>query len=229
MGLQPFLVPAMGSHGGATPEGQLQILADQGISIDALLQRREISFQRFDPKNYAAGLNPSDADLEAYYKANEAQFRTAERATIEYVVLELEALKKGIPVPEDDLRKYYEQNEKRYSTPEERRASHILVKADAGSSADDRAKAKAKAEQEGRDNGEQEAAGAKPDFAAAGEVIAQAGEPEQGARGGPAGRQRRVESRRCGGHGRCPLRAPRPGATPGPPSSPGPAHRPAGA
>jgi hypothetical protein len=30
-GCQPFLLPAMGSHGGATPAGQLQILADQGI------------------------------------------------------------------------------------------------------------------------------------------------------------------------------------------------------
>lgn len=28
----PFIVPAMGSHGGATPEGQLQVLADLGLT-----------------------------------------------------------------------------------------------------------------------------------------------------------------------------------------------------
>ncbi|MBT5872436.1 MAG: [Fe-S]-binding protein [Candidatus Latescibacteria bacterium] len=30
-GLKPFIVPAMGSHGGATPEGQLRVLAHYGI------------------------------------------------------------------------------------------------------------------------------------------------------------------------------------------------------
>ena len=33
---KPFLVPAMGSHGGATAEGQLQLLADYGVTPDAM-------------------------------------------------------------------------------------------------------------------------------------------------------------------------------------------------
>lgn len=35
-GAHPFLVPAMGSHGGATAEGQSQILADYGITAEAM-------------------------------------------------------------------------------------------------------------------------------------------------------------------------------------------------
>jgi Lactate racemase N-terminal domain len=35
-GMQPFLVPAMGSHGGATPEGQTGVLAGYGITSSAL-------------------------------------------------------------------------------------------------------------------------------------------------------------------------------------------------
>src|SRR5579862_5872231 len=31
-GAQPFVIPAMGSHGGATPEGQRKILAEYGIT-----------------------------------------------------------------------------------------------------------------------------------------------------------------------------------------------------
>jgi hypothetical protein len=31
-GAKPFLIPAMGSHGGATPEGQLEVLASYGIT-----------------------------------------------------------------------------------------------------------------------------------------------------------------------------------------------------
>jgi hypothetical protein len=35
-GMQPFLVPAMGSHGGATPDGQIDVLASYGITSSAL-------------------------------------------------------------------------------------------------------------------------------------------------------------------------------------------------
>ena len=35
-GVHPFIVPAMGSHGGATPEGQTQLLAEYGISEERL-------------------------------------------------------------------------------------------------------------------------------------------------------------------------------------------------
>jgi hypothetical protein len=36
VGASPFIVPAMGSHGGATPEGQVQILADYGVGESQL-------------------------------------------------------------------------------------------------------------------------------------------------------------------------------------------------
>ena len=36
MGAQPFIVPAMGSHGGATDEGQKSLLAELGISEAAM-------------------------------------------------------------------------------------------------------------------------------------------------------------------------------------------------
>lgn len=106
-------------------------------AMDALFQQREVQLQRFDSKDYLAKVNPTDADLEAYYKdpAHSAEFQTAEKADIEYVVLDLDSIKKGISVPEDELKKYYAQNEKSYTTAEERRAAHILVK--------DRAKADA--------------------------------------------------------------------------------------
>jgi hypothetical protein len=32
MGVQPFIVPAMGSHGGATPEGQVEVLESLGVT-----------------------------------------------------------------------------------------------------------------------------------------------------------------------------------------------------
>jgi len=35
-GAKPFIVPAMGSHGGATPEGQTKVLAEYGITAESL-------------------------------------------------------------------------------------------------------------------------------------------------------------------------------------------------
>jgi peptidyl-prolyl cis-trans isomerase D len=119
-----------------------------GSALDAFFQQREVQVQRFDTKDYTAKVSPSDADLEKFYKdpANAALFQAPEQASIEYVVLDLETIKKTITVPENDLKEYFKANEARYGTPEERRASHILVKAETGAPADVRAKARAKAE-----------------------------------------------------------------------------------
>ena len=115
-------------------------------TIDALLERREAQLQRFDAKDYLAKVNPSDADIEAFYKQNQAQFHTNEEARIEYVVLDLDAMKKQLTLSEDELHKYYDQNASRYTSAEERHAAHILINAPKDSPAAERAKAKAKAE-----------------------------------------------------------------------------------
>ena len=123
--------------------------AAASAALDAMFQQREIQVQRFEPKDYMAKVTPSEADIEQFYKdpANAAQFQAPEQASVEYVVLDIESLKKGVTVSEDDLRKYYAENQKRFTAPEERRASHILIKADKSAPAADRAKAKAKAEE----------------------------------------------------------------------------------
>ena len=123
-------------------------LGATNAALDAMFQQREVQVQQFATKDLAAKVTPTDADIEAYYKnpTNAAQFTAPEVASIEYVVLDLESLKKGIAVSADDLQKYYAENAQRYTSTEERRASHILVKVDAGASSADRAKAKAKAE-----------------------------------------------------------------------------------
>jgi peptidyl-prolyl cis-trans isomerase D len=120
--------------------------ADQ--TLDAFFQQREVVLQRFDAANYEARAQPTDADLEAYYKdpTHAAQFQAPEQASIEYVVLDLDAMGQQVSISEEDLARYYSENATRYTTAEERRASHILIAADKSLPAADRAKAKAKAE-----------------------------------------------------------------------------------
>ncbi len=116
-------------------------------ALDAIVQRREVQGQLFDAKTYAGKVSPSDADIEARYKAQESQLRLPEQADIEYAVLDVESLKRSITVGDDELKKYYAENASRYTAAEERRASHILIKAESSESAADKQKAKARAEE----------------------------------------------------------------------------------
>ena len=121
-------------HGGGA-EG-----AASTAALDALLQRREVQLQRFEPAAYRAKVKPTDADIEAFYKANEAQFQAPEQARIEYVVLDLDALKQGRQRPRGRPAHATTPRTQR-ATPraEERRASHILIKADKDMPAAERA------------------------------------------------------------------------------------------
>jgi peptidyl-prolyl cis-trans isomerase D len=117
------------------------------LSLDALYQRREVQIARFNPAEFSSKVTPTDADLEAYYKAHGTQFQQAEQAAVEYVVLDIDSVRAGITLSEDDLRTYYKENLARLAGKEERRASHILINASKDASAADREKAKARATQ----------------------------------------------------------------------------------
>lgn len=116
------------------------------VALDAFFQRRTVRLLAFDPTAYAAKVEVTDADLLAYYQANEAQFKTVEQADVQYVVLDLPTIEKQITLNEADVRAYYEQNASRLSGGEERRASHILLSVPEGSSAEAKAAIRAKAQ-----------------------------------------------------------------------------------
>ena len=115
------------------------------IALNAYFEKREIQVARFSAIDYIAKLNPSEADLEQFYKSNENLFQAPEQANIEYVLLDMESVKKSITVSDADLKSYYDQNIQRLSGAEERRASHILITAPTTALDTDRQKAKARA------------------------------------------------------------------------------------
>lgn len=115
------------------------------VALDPLYEQREIQLVRFKAADYVSKVTPSDADLEAYYKAHPSKFQQREQATVEYVVLDLDSVRAGITLNEEDLRTYYKENAARMAGKEERRASHILINASKDAPAAEREKAKARA------------------------------------------------------------------------------------
>jgi len=122
--------------------------AVQKITMAAFLQSREVQWLPFDAKNYLAGLTPSDETLQAYYAKPEvaAKFKQLERADVQYVVLDMSAIKAKVKVTEEELRQSYKDNMASFSTKEERRASHILIVSDSSEPKDKREAAKKKAQ-----------------------------------------------------------------------------------
>ena len=117
------------------------------VALGAYFEKREVQVVRFSAAEFAAKITPTDADIEAYFQANPQQFQAPEQASIEYLVLDLESVKKGIAVNEADLKTYYEQNVASNAGKEERRASHILIAAPKDAPAAERAAAKARADE----------------------------------------------------------------------------------
>ncbi|MDH4135059.1 MAG: peptidylprolyl isomerase, partial [Gammaproteobacteria bacterium] len=70
------------------------------LAFNALNEQREVQLARFATADFAAQIKPSDAELEEFYKANQAMFQAPEQASIEYIVLDLEAVKKTISLNE---------------------------------------------------------------------------------------------------------------------------------
>lgn len=119
--------------------------AQANMALNAFFERREVQVASFLPADYKAQVNPTDVEMDAFYQANQKLFQAPESATVEYVALDLESVKKTISLNEDELKTYYEQNAARLSGKEERRASHILINAPKDMAAADKGKAKEKA------------------------------------------------------------------------------------
>lgn len=68
--------------------------AQMEATLNAFYDRREVQVVRFDPADLKAKINPTDAELDTYYKEHAARFQLPESIDIEYLVLDLESVKK---------------------------------------------------------------------------------------------------------------------------------------
>ncbi len=105
-------------------------------------------------------INPTDTELEAYFKQNAARYRDAdpETRTVQYVAVTDNNLPGGKPqVSQAEIQQYYNQNQAQYKVDAEVKVRHILISVDpnAGPAADAAAKAKAQGilDQIRKDNG----------------------------------------------------------------------------
>jgi peptidyl-prolyl cis-trans isomerase D len=94
-------------------------------------------------------LNPSDADLQAFFKQNAVRYTNAvpETRKIQYLSFGLDQIPGGKPqVSDADIQSYYNAHQANYQVKEQVKARHILIAVPDGADAKTDAAAKAKAE-----------------------------------------------------------------------------------
>ncbi len=134
-------LPAALVNSAFTPKALAQQLT--GLSE----QQREVQGLAFHASDYAPKVQPTDAQMQAYYDAHKNEFATPATAQIQYLVLSAATVAATVNPSDADLKKYYDDNIAHYKSQEEVRASHILITVAKDASAADRAAAKQKAVQ----------------------------------------------------------------------------------
>ena len=104
-------------------------------------QTRNADYLIVDSAPFAASVELSDEEVQAFYNENISRFDTQERVNLAYVTLAVDDLKADVSVSEEEIEQAYQDNIALYKTTEERRVSHILIEF-----GDDKDAAKEKAE-----------------------------------------------------------------------------------
>lgn len=81
----------------------------------------------FPSVSFLDQVQASDAEVAAWYEQNKETYRIGERRKVRYLLLDVQAIRNNITVPEQDIQRAYRQNIDQYSQPEQVRASHILL------------------------------------------------------------------------------------------------------
>jgi peptidyl-prolyl cis-trans isomerase D len=137
---------------------RLQALITGGVSVSDQAVREAYRAQgtkvKFDYAVISADdlrktINPSDVDLEKFFKDNQARYATAipESRKVQYVAFDASNIPGGKPqISDADVQAYYNQHQSQYQVKEQVKVRHILIAVPAGADSKTDAAAKAKAE-----------------------------------------------------------------------------------
>jgi peptidyl-prolyl cis-trans isomerase D len=109
--------------------------------------QRETSTYTLMPANFESKASVEGEAAKKYYDSHPEEFRTPEQVRVEYVTHSVDALLPSTEVDPEEVKKAFDDQAKRVQVQETRQASHILIAVDAKAPAEERQKAKARAEE----------------------------------------------------------------------------------
>jgi peptidyl-prolyl cis-trans isomerase D len=106
-----------------------------------------LAYIEFPYSNFLAAQHPIDTEIEAFYRDNSETFREPERVRITFIRYDPAVLAPNETPSDSDIGQYYEQNLKTmFSHPAQVHARHILIQAPSDATPQQKAAAKAQAE-----------------------------------------------------------------------------------
>jgi peptidyl-prolyl cis-trans isomerase D len=126
-------------------------VAPQDVRAAYLKQATKVKFEYavLSAADLRKQINPSDAELKAFFQQNAARYAHAvpETRKVQYVSFSLNQVPGGPPkVSDADIQRYYNEHQKDFQVPEEVQVRHILIKVPAKADAKTVAAAQAKAQ-----------------------------------------------------------------------------------
>ena len=126
-------------------------VTNQAVRDAYLKQATKVKFQYavLSDADLRKQINPSDAELKAFFQQNAARYAHAipETRKVQYVAFALNQVPGGPPqVSGADMQRYYNQHQQQFQVPEQVRVRHILIKVPQKADAKTVAAAQAKAE-----------------------------------------------------------------------------------
>jgi peptidyl-prolyl cis-trans isomerase D len=126
-------------------------VSDSAVRAEYLQSGTKVKFQYavVSAADLQQTINPSDADLQAFFQQNAARYATAmpETRKIEFFSVDSSALPGGKPAVSDaDIQAYYAAHQNDYKSQEQVKTRHILISVAKGADAKTDAAAKAKAQ-----------------------------------------------------------------------------------
>lgn len=109
-------------------------------------QQRQVSYIRIPKSIFVMDEPIAEADIDAYYRANQERYQSPERVKLSYLILDAESIDEAQTSDEAELRRLYEDEIERFRQPEQRRARHILQTLDADADEQNETEARARIE-----------------------------------------------------------------------------------
>lgn len=118
-------------------EQKFEQLVTDGISVTPQEVQQEFRWKNekikieyivIKPDDLQSKIDPSDADLAAYFEKNKAKYVVPEKRVVQYVTLDPASLASRVTVSDDEERAYYQANLDKYHIDDRVHVAHILFK-----------------------------------------------------------------------------------------------------
>lgn len=126
-------------------EGTIVTPEEIEVAYKKKAEKVKVEYVKLNADKYKAEVQPTQSEMESYFKANTARFMAPQKKNLEVLIADQAKLEASLNPTDAELQRMYNQNPDAFRVPERVKVRHILIMTQ-GKPAGEEAKLKAKAE-----------------------------------------------------------------------------------